>query len=123
MANESELKRLPEEQKATALAWVEDKVPYREIVELMAKPEPEGFGARTSLGAVSRWIGVWKHEAMVRALNEDAQHGAELEKAEAALGMDLARSRMNVAQQRLYRKALAGGCESSDELGANDAGA
>lgn len=105
MPKESELKKLDEEQKATVLGWIDDGRSLREIIERMEKPAPEGFGIKTNLGTLSRMIGLWRSEQLLKARPEEAEQARELLKSEEE-SIEFRKATIAVLQQRLFESAM-----------------
>lgn len=51
--SDSKLLNLPEEQQARLADWLLGGMPYHQAKELLAKPEPDGFGVSVGLSALS----------------------------------------------------------------------
>jgi hypothetical protein len=105
MPKQSELKRLSEQQKATVLGWIDDGVTLREAIEKIAKPQPEGFEIRTNLGTLSRVIGLWRSEQLLKARPEEAERARALLKNDED-SIAFQRATITVLQQRMFESAM-----------------
>src|SRR4051812_20071494 len=100
MNNHSELKSLSAEQVGQVLEWM-GRMKLEEVVAKLAKPEPEGFGIRTSDSALSR-LGKRAQRAeclVARAeLAEEARGFVAGEMSE----VDFGKASLAVLKQRLF---------------------
>jgi hypothetical protein len=89
----------------TVLGWINDGTTLREIIERMDKPEPEGFGIKTNLGTLSRMVGLWRSEQLLKARPEEAERARALLKSEAD-SIAFQKATIAVLQQRLFESAV-----------------